>query len=175
MTVHPAELGMFYEDFVVGDTYQHPIGRTISEADAVWFALLTCNTNQYHFNAHISKSNQITGGRITCDSALTVAVVLGISAIGTSQNGVANLGWSEIKLGQGLYVGDTIYAESLIVSKRASASHPGMGIVVAITRGQNQDGEELVKWSRGMMIPMRETGINQNYFPQCQSGPLVAP
>ena len=90
MTVHEARLGRFYEDFEVGDVYQHPIGRTISEADSTWFTQLTCNTNQNHFNAHLAASNPITGGRIIVNSGLTVALVLGLSVLDMSQNAVAN-------------------------------------------------------------------------------------
>jgi acyl dehydratase len=175
MTVHAAQLGRFLEDFVVGDVYQHPFGRTISEADSTWFTLLTCNTNQNHFNADLARSNPITGGRIIVNSGLTVALVLGLSVIDTSQNAVANLGWTDIKLTHPVYVGDTVYAESLITNKRESASRPGMGIITMVTRGLNQDGVELVTWTRSVMVPTRASGVGQNYFPQATSGPLTAP
>src|ERR1700728_2653001 len=71
MTVHEAVLGRFFEDFVVGDVYQHPFGRTISEADSTWFTQLTCNTNQNHFNAHLAATNPITGGRVIVNSGRT--------------------------------------------------------------------------------------------------------
>ncbi|MEO6821423.1 MAG: MaoC family dehydratase [Candidatus Nanopelagicales bacterium] len=174
MTVHAAQLGRFLEDFVVGDVYQHPFGRTISEADSTWFTLLTCNTNQNHFNADLAKSNPITGGRIIINSGFTVALVLGLSVIDTSQNAVANLGWTDIKLVHPVYVGDTVYAESLITNKRESASRPGMGIITMVTRGLNQDGVDLVTWTRSVMVPQRSSGIGQNYFPQATSGPLSA-
>lgn len=174
MTVHAAELGRFYDDFVVGDVYQHPFGRTISEADSTWFTQLTCNTNQNHFNAHLAQSNPITGGRIIVNSGLTVALVLGISVIDTSQNAVANLGWTDIRLLHPVYVGDTVYAESLITGLRESASRPDMGIVTMKTRGLNQDGVEVINWIRSVMVPKRGTGIGQNYFPQCTAGPLEA-
>jgi acyl dehydratase len=175
MTVHAAQLGLFFDDFVAGDTYQHPFGRTISEADSTWFTLLTCNTNQNHFNAHLAASNPITGGRVIVNSGLTVALVLGLSVIDTSQNAVANLGWNDIKLVHPVYVGDTVYAESLITALRESSSRPGMGIVTMRTRGLNQDGVELVTWTRSVMVPKREAGVGQDYFPQCTSGPLAMP
>jgi len=174
MTVHEAQLGRFFDDFVVGDVYQHPIGRTISEADATWFTQLTCNTNQNHFNAHLAQSNPITGGRIIVNSGLTVALVLGLSVIDMSQNAVANLGWTDIKLTHPIYIGDTIYAESICTDKRESSSRPGMGIITMITRGLNQDGVVVVSWTRSVMVPKRETGIGQHYFPQATSGPLTA-
>lgn len=173
MTVHKAELGRFFDDFVVGDVYQHPFGRTISEADSTWFTQLTCNTNQNHFNAHLAKSNPITGGRIIVNSGLTVALVLGLSVIDMSQNAVANLGWDAIKLTHPVYIGDTIYAESICTDLRESSSRPGFGIVTMITRGLNQDGDVIVSWTRSVMVPKRETGIGQDYFPEAKTGPLT--
>ena len=174
-TVHPAQLGRFFEDYAVGDTYQHPFGRTISEADSTWFTLLTCNTNQNHFNAHLAESNPITGGRIIVNSGLTVALVLGLSVIDMSQNAVANLGWTDIKLTHPVYIGDTIYAESICIDKRESSSRPEMGIITMKTRGLNQDGDEVVSWLRTVMIPKRTSGIGQDYFPKAKSGPLAMP
>jgi itaconyl-CoA hydratase len=173
MTVHPAQLGRFFEDFAVGDVYQHPFGRTISEADSTWFTQLTCNTNQNHFNAHLAQSNPITGGRIIVNSGLTVALVLGLSVIDMSQNAVANLGWTDIRLTHPVYIGDTIYAESVCTDLRESGSRPGMGIVSMVTRGINQDGEVIVSWKRSVMVPKRETGIGQDYFPEVKAGPLT--
>jgi itaconyl-CoA hydratase len=175
MTLHEAQLGRFFDDFVVGDTYQHPFGRTISETDSTWFTQLTCNTNQNHFNAHLAASNPITGGRIIVNSGLTVALVLGLSVIDMSQNAVANLGWTDIKLTHPVYIGDTIYAESVCTDKRTSSSRPGMGIITMFTRGLNQDGDQIVSWTRSVMVPLRETGIGQNYFPEAKNGPLTTP
>lgn len=175
MTTHPAVLGRFFDDFVIGDVYQHPIGRTVSEADAHWLTFLTNNTNQNHFNEHLATSNPISQGKIIVNSGFTVALVLGLSVIDMSQNAVANLGWTDIKLTHPVYIGDTIYAESVCIDKRESSSRPGMGIITMITRGLNQDGDEVVSWQRTVMIPKRETGIGQNYFPQAKNGPLTAP
>jgi len=173
MTVHPAQLGRFFDDFEVGDVYQHPFGRTISETDSTWFTQLTCNTNQNHFNAHLAASNPITGGRLIVNSGLTVALVLGLSVIDMSQNAVANLGWTDIRLTHPVYVGDTLYAESICTGLRESRSRPGMGIVTMVTRGLNQDGDVIVSWTRSVMVPKRETGIGQNYFPLAVTGPLA--
>ena len=175
MAIHKAELGRFFEDFVVGDVYQHPFGRTISEADSTWFTQLTCNTNQNHFNADLAKSNPISGGHIIVNSGLTVALVLGLSVIDMSQNAVANLGWTDIKLTHPVYIGDTIYAESICTEMRESSSRPNMGLITMFTRGLNQDGDQIVSWVRTVMLPKRETGIGQNYFPEAKNGPISAP
>ena len=172
MTIHRADLGNFVEDFVAGDVYQHPIGRTISEADSTWFTLLTNNSNQNHFNADYSRQNPITDGRIIVNSGLTVAIVLGQSVIDMSQHAVANLGWTDIKLTAPVYVGDTIYSESLVVDIRSSQSRPDFGILTMKTRGLNQEGIVVVEWVRSVMIPRRSSGIGQDYFPQAQVGPI---
>ena len=173
MSIHPAELGRYFEDFEVGDVYQHPVGRTISEADCTWFTLLTCNTNQNHFNAHLAGQNPVSQGRILVNSGLTIAIVLGLSVLDMSQNAVANLGIDELRLTHPVYLGDTLYAESLCTAKRASESRPGFGIVTMRTRGLNQDGEVIMSWIRSVMIPDRASGIGQNYFPIAKTGPLA--
>lgn len=173
MTVHEPSLGRFVEDFVVGDVYQHPIGRTITEADSTWFTLLTNNTNQNHFNSDYAQQNPITHGRIIVNSGLTVAIVLGQSVIDMSQHAVANLGWTDIKLTAPVYVGDTIYSESLVLDIRESSSRPDLGILTMKTRGLNQSGIEVISWIRSVMIPRRSSGIGQHYFPEAQTGPLA--
>jgi itaconyl-CoA hydratase len=174
VTVHPATIGRFLEDYAVGDVYQHPFGRTITETDNTWISNLTLNTNQNHFNAHFAAQNPITQGRVIVNSGLTVALVLGLSVIDMSQNAVANLTFTDIRLSHPLYVGDTLYAESLCTGVRASKSRPAVGIVSMITRGLNQDGEVIVDWKRSVMVAKRSSGIGQDYFPQAKSGPLTA-
>jgi itaconyl-CoA hydratase len=175
LTVHKAVLGRFFDDFVVGDVYQHPFGRTITETDNAWFTLLTCNTNQMHFNSHLSQQNPITEGRIIVVSGFTVGLVLGLSVIDMSQNAVANLGWNNIKLTHPVYVGDTIYAESLCTDRRASNSRPDFGIISMQTRALNQDGATVMTYDRSVMVPTRASGIGQDYFPVAQAGPLALP
>ncbi len=175
MAVHPAVLGRFFEDYVVGDVYQHPIGRTISQADNTWITLLSMNTNQNHFNAHLAAQNPITEGRVIVNSGLTVAVILGISVLDMSQNAISNLAFTDIKMSHPVYEGDTLYAESICTGLRASESRPYAGIVSMITRGLNQDGVEVISWKRAVMVATRESGIGQNYFPQATSGPLELP
>jgi acyl dehydratase len=172
-TIHEARIGRFFDDFEVGDVYQHPIGRTISEADSTWFTQLTCNTNQNHFNAHLAATNPITGGRIIVNSGLTVALVLGLSVLDMSQNAVANLGWTDIELKHPVYIGDTLYAESVCTAKRESRNRPGMGIISMFTRGLNQDGDIVLTWKRTVMIPRAGQGIGEKYFPQPKDGPLT--
>jgi itaconyl-CoA hydratase len=173
MSIHEATLGRYFEDFVVGDVYQHPFGRTISEADCTWFTLLTCNTNQNHFNAHLAAQNPVSEGRILVNSGLTIALVLGLTVFDMSQNAVANLGIDDLRLTHPVFIGDTLYAESICTDKRPSSSRPGFGIVSMRTRGLNQDGDQVMSWSRSVMIPDRASGIGQGYFPIAKAGPLA--
>jgi itaconyl-CoA hydratase len=173
MSLHEATLGRYFEDFVVGDVYQHPFGRTISEADCTWFTLLTCNTNQNHFNAHLAAQNPVSEGRILVNSGLTIALVLGLTVLDMSQNAVANLGIDELRLTHPVFIGDTLYAESVCTDVRPSSSRPGYGIVSMRTRGLNQDGDQIMSWSRSVMIPDRASGIGQGYFPTAKAGPLA--
>jgi acyl dehydratase len=172
VATHTATLGRFFEDYVVGDVYQHPLGRTITETDNTWITLLSMNTNQNHFNADLAAQNPITGGRVIVNSGLTVAVVLGISVLDMSQNAISNLAFTDIKMSHPLYAGDTIYAESLCTAVRESKSRPYAGIISMITRGLNQDGDEIISWRRSVMIATRASGIGQDYFPDAKTGPL---
>lgn len=167
MTVFPARMGRYFEDFVVGDVYQHPLGRTITATDNAWFTLLTMNTNQMHFNDHYAEGS--TFGRQLVNSGLSVAMVLGISVADVSQNGMANLSWTDIKLLHPLFVGDTLYAESVVLELRESKSRPYAGIVTVGTRGLNQDGDVIMTYTRSVMVYKRDAPQDKDHFPRASS------
>jgi len=161
MTIHQPYVGRYYEDFAVGDIYKHWPGRTICEADNTWFTLLTMNTHPVHFDVNYAEGQMF--GKPLVNSTLTLAIVAGMSVWDTSQNAVANLGWEEIKLPKPVFVGDTIYAESEILSKRESKSHPEAGIVSLRTTGFNQDKEVVITYTRTIMAKRR--GYDDNKLP----------
>lgn len=163
MTPHEARLGRYFEDFVVGDVFHHPLGRTITSTDNAWFTLLTTNTNQMHFNDHYAA--QSTFGKQLVNSALTVAMVTGMSVIDVSQNAIANLEWQDIKLVAPVFVGDTLYAESVVLAVRESASRPYAGVVTVGTRGLNQDGVVCVTYTRTVMVYKRGAEQDKSHFP----------
>lgn len=146
-------LGRYFEDFKVGDVYEHRPGRTITEADNVWFTLLTMNTHPLHFDTEYAKHSEF--GKPLVNSAFTLSVVTGMSVSDTSQKAIANLGWSDIKLVAPVFIGDTIYAESEVLEKRESRSRPHQGIVTMETKGKTQDGTVFMTFSRSMLMPMR--------------------
>jgi acyl dehydratase len=160
-------LGRFYEDFEVGDVYRHPLGRTIIDADNVWFTLLTMNTNPNHFDYKYSAQSEF--GKPLVNSGLTVAIILGMSVIDTSQQAFANLGWDKIRLPHPVFVGDTLYAESLVTGMRESASRPHAGIVSIKTRGLNQEGRVVVSWERTFLVYKRGAEGARSPFPEPES------
>jgi itaconyl-CoA hydratase len=115
MTLKPGWEGRYFEDFEVGDIYRSSIGRTITEADNTFVTLLTNNDNQIHFNDEYAKHTPF--GRPLVNSALTIAIVTGLTVRDVSQNGFA-LGWERIVLPNPLYAGDTLYAETEVLSVR---------------------------------------------------------
>jgi itaconyl-CoA hydratase len=155
--------GRYYEDFEVGDLYRHPLGRTISETDNTWFTLLTMNPNQLHFNREYGARTEF--GQCLVDSTLTLAIVTGLSVNDLSQNAVANLGWDEVRLHHPVFAGDTLYAESQVISKRESDSRPYAGIIEVKTRGINQNGKVLLTFRRSIMVYKRDYAPQKGIFP----------
>lgn len=168
MTIQPGWQGRFYEDFEVGDVYQHPLGRTITETDNIWFTLLTLNPNQLHFNREYGKRTEF--GQCLVDSTLTLALVTGQSVSDISLNVVANLGWDEVRLPHPVFNGDTIYADSEVLSRRESKSRPNAGIVRVRTRGINQDGRVVISFIRTLLVYKKGHSPDRDLFPNVETG-----
>jgi len=155
--------GRFYEDLEIGDVYRSRLGRTISEADNVWFTCLTMNTNQIHFNVPYAEGTQF--GKPLVNSAFTLALVLGLTVPDTSENAAANLGWGEITLPSPVFVGDTLWAESEITERRESRSNASVGIVSMRCRGINQRREVVIELTRTFMVYKRSAPEVAQTFP----------
>ena len=153
MAVKEGWKGRFYEDFVVGDVYQHPLGRTVIATDNIWFTLLTQNTAPIHFDHHYAAQTEF--GRPLVDSTFTLALVTGQSVTDISQNVLANLGWDEVRLPHPVFEGDTIYSQSEVLAKRESQSRPNVGIVTVKTTGYNQEGQVVITFKRTIMVYKR--------------------
>lgn len=148
--------GRYFEDFKVGDVYEHRPGRTITDTDNVWFTLLTMNTHPAHFDYEFAKHTEFKKP-LVC-SPFTVALMVGMSVSDVSQKAVANLGWQDIRLIHPLFPGDTLYAESEVVETRESKSRPEQGVVTVRTTGKNQDGVVVCTFLRSMLIWKRSFG-----------------
>ncbi len=145
--------GRFFEDFEIGDVYQHPLGRTVTTTDNIWFTLLTQNTAPIHFDHHYAAQTEF--GRPLVDSTFTLALVTGQSVTDISQNVFANLGWNHVVLPNPVFEGDTIYSQSEVLGKRELKSRPNVGIVTVKTTGYNQDGKVVISFERTMLIYKR--------------------
>jgi itaconyl-CoA hydratase len=152
--------GMYYEDFTVGDVIEHRPGRTILDVDNTYFTLLTLNSAMAHFDWNYSSKTEWE--RPLLNSTFTLALVTGMSVHSTTQNGVANLGWDNVKLLHPIFIGDTVYAETEIKFKRDSKSRPTQGIVTVHTTGLKVDGQtgekdiKVIEFDRTFLMQKRE-------------------
>lgn len=152
MTIQSSWAGRVFEDFEVGDIYPHRLGRTITQADNIWFTLLTVNNNPIHFDAVYAAQTEF--GRPLVDSTFTLALVTGLSVADLSQNAV-NLGWEAVRLPHPVFDGDTLYAQSEVLAKRESRSRPHMGLVQVKTTGFNQAGVVVIEFTRTLLVYRR--------------------
>jgi len=156
MVIKEGWRGRFFEDFNEGDIYPHPLGRTVTTTDNIWFTLLTQNTAPIHFDHHYASQTEF--GKPLVDSTFTLALVTGQSVTDISQNVFVNLGWDEIVLPNPVFEGDTIYSQSEVLSKRESKSRPNIGIINVKTVGFNQDGKVVISFKRTLMVYKRGLG-----------------
>ena len=160
MTVKKGWTGRFFEDFEVGDVYEHPLGRTLLAADNTWFTLLTMNTNPLHFDYNYMSKSEF--GKPLMNSCLTLAIVTGQSVIDLTQNAFANLGWDEVRLPNPVFEGDTIYSKSEVLEKRESKTRPNLGVVRVKSTGFNQKGDVVIEFERTFMIYKRGHAPGEN-------------
>ena len=147
--------GLFYDQFHVGQVFKHPIRRTVTEADNVWFTALTHNPAALHLDEEYCRDHTEFGQRIV-NSAFTLGLMVGITVgdttLGTT---VANLGWDEVRFPAPLFHGDTVRVETEVIEMRESRSRPNQGIVVFLHRAFNQK-QELVAHCKRSALMLKE-------------------
>ncbi|QDX40983.1 MaoC family dehydratase [Salarchaeum sp. JOR-1] len=146
--------GRFYEDFETGDVYKHPYGRTVTETDNVWFTNLTMNVNPMHFNEAYASETEF--GERLVDGTFVIALAVGMSVVDVSMNATANLGYDGVQHHAPVFHGDTIFAESEVLSKRELDSRDHVGVVTTELRAYNQDGTKVLSLERTPMVRKRE-------------------
>ncbi|MCU1614379.1 MAG: hypothetical protein JWO98_1919 [Frankiales bacterium] len=156
MVTHTGEHGNYFEDFVVGDVFEHSLGRTVTTTDNIWFTLLSQNTAPIHFDHEYAKKTEF--GRPLVVATLTLSIVAGQSVGDISQNVVASLGWNDIKMPNPVFDGDTIRSRSTVLDVRESGSRPHAGIVTVHTEGYNQRNEIVMQYDRTVMVYKRGHG-----------------
>ncbi len=142
----------YFEDFKVGDVYRSEVGRTVIDADNVWFTMLTLNTNPIHFDYEYAAKTEFKKPLV--NSCFTLSLVVGMTVADVSQHGI-NLGWQNVKMPHPLFVGDTVRTETEVTEVRESKSRPNMGIVSVRTRGLNQHDDVVIELERSVMVYRR--------------------
>jgi acyl dehydratase len=163
MTQKPGWRGRFFEDFEVGDVYEHPLGRTITSTDNSWFTLLTQNTAPLHFDHHYAA--QTAFRRPLVNSCLTLSLVTGQSVTDVSQNVFANLEWTDVRMPNPVFEGDTLYSRSEVLAVRESGSRPEVGVVTVATTGYNQEGVVVITFRRTLLVHRRGRGPTRPAIP----------
>ena len=149
--------GRYFEEFEIGAVYKHWPGRTITDFDNTWFALLSMNQNPMFIDDHFARLRN--DGRRPVLDTLIFTLLVGISVADTSGRTIANLGFERVTFEQPLYLGDSLYGESEVLDLRESSSKPDRGIVNVETRGFNQRGERVMVLRRKFLAPKRPSGL----------------
>lgn len=149
--------GLYFEEFRVGQVFDHAIRRTITETDNVTFTTMTHNPARLHLDEEYCRTETEFGQRVV-NSCLTLSLMVGISVNDTTMGTtVANLGWDEVRFPHPLFHGDTIRIETEVLELRESRSRPDNGIVIFEHRAFNQD-EKLVGVCKRSALMLRKPG-----------------
>ena len=144
------KFGRYFDDFNVGDVYEHRPGKTITEYDNHLFTLMTLNTHPIHFDAEYAKGTEF--GKNLVVSPYTLSLLIGMSVSDCSQKAIANLGMDEVKFTAPVFHGDTIYGESEVLEIIPSKSREDRGIVYIESRGINQREEKVLTLRRRFLV-----------------------
>ena len=144
--------GLYFDEFEVGQVFEHGVRRTVTEMDNVLFSTLTLNTQPLHIDFDFASKTEF--GRPLVNSLFTLGLMIGISVgdttLGTT---VGNLGMTEVKFPKPVFHGDTLRSHTKIISKRESKSRPGQGLVEFEHTMTNQRGEVVATCRRtGLML-----------------------
>jgi len=149
--------GRYFEEFALGAVYKHWPGRTITDFDNVWFALLSMNQHPLFIDRHYAGRHfaEKHSARTPVIDTLIFSLVVGMSVADTSGRTIANLGFDRVVFERPLFPGDSLYAESEVLDVRESSSKPDRAIVHVETRGFNQLGERVIVLRRKFLVPKR--------------------
>ncbi len=149
--------GLYFEEFTVDRHFRHPLTRTVNEADNTMFSLMTMNPQPLHVDAHFAAGTE--WGQPLFNSLMTLAIMIGMSVqdttLGTT---VGNLGMSDVRFPKPVFHGDTLRAETRVVSVRESKSRPEVGIVELEHSCFNQRDELVAVCRRAAMMRKRGEG-----------------
>ncbi len=147
-------LGLYYEDFIVGDEIKHSLSKTIFESDNNFFSLLTMNHHPVHTNADYASHNQ--HGKILVVGTLVFSLSVGMTVPDISGKAIANLDYENIKHLNPVFIGDTLYVKTKVLDKRESKTKNDRGVVYVETVAYNQDGIDVLSFRRHVLIKKRQ-------------------
>lgn len=151
-------MGNYFEDFEVGAEIKHSLSKTIFESDNNLFSLLTMNAHPVHTNIDYAEKQQHE--KVLVVGTLVFSLVVGLTVMDISGKAIANLDYESIKHLAPTFIGDTIYARTIILDKRLSKKNNDRGIVYVETIGYNQDGIEVISFRRHVLVKCSENGEN---------------
>ena len=147
-------MGLYFEEFTVGQRFEHRVRRTVTETDNLLFSALTMNPAAIHLDAEYCKES--TFGQRIVNSVFTLGLLVGLSVYDTTYGTtIGNLGWEEVKFPLPVRVGDTLRAVTTVHSVRESRSRPDSGIVMFDHRAYNQRDEEVASCRRAALMLKR--------------------
>jgi len=152
-----SKIGHYFEEYIVGETINHDLSKTIFESDNNLFSLLTMNYHPLHTNIEYAKINQ--HGQILIVGTLVFSIVVGMTVPDISGKAIANLCYENIEHLAPVFIGDTIYAETRILSKRESKTKKDRGIIYVETTAYNQNKSKVLTFRRKVLIPKKEKDI----------------
>lgn len=148
-------LGLYYEDFFVGEEIKHSLSKTIFESDNNFFSLMTMNHHPVHTNMDYASHNQ--HGRLLVVGTLVFSLAVGITVPDISGKAIANLDYDNIKHLNPVFIGDTIYVRTMVIDKRESKSKSDRGIIYVESVAYNQNGIDVLSFRRHVLIKKRES------------------
>ena len=147
--------GLYYDDFVIGHLYEHPLTRTVTQMDNMLLSNMTLNPQPLHIDRHFCEQ-ETEWGQPLMNSLFTLGLMIGIQVsdmtVGTT---IANLGMTDVKFPHPLFEGDTVHCTTEVIGKRESKSRPGAGIVEFHHRAYNQDNKLVAECRRQAFMRMR--------------------
>lgn len=146
-------LGLYYEDFIVGDEIKHSLSKTIFESDNNFFSLLTMNHHPVHTNVDYAAKNQ--HGQILVVGTLVFSLAVGITVPDISGKAIANLGYEDVKHLNPVFLNDTIYVRTKVLDKRESKTKHDRGIIYVESIAYNQRGEDVLSFRRHVLVKKR--------------------
>lgn len=150
-----SKLGLYFEEFEVGTEIKHNLSKTIFESDNNFFSLMTMNHHPVHTNLDYAGQNQ--HGKILVVGTLVFSLAVGITVPDVSGKAIANLGYEDIKHLNPVFLNDTIYVRTKVLSKRESSSKTDRGIVYVESIAYNQNGVDVLSFRRNVLVKKQNT------------------